>query len=251
MVKKGVWEVKLVQLNMWAGRLDRQISAFLSAEKPDLICLQEAISFERRDAGMFLSVENIQALLDMPYSVLAPVFSFRLMNGVAKFGNAIVSLIPIQKSEVVFTHLEHKDDFDFNEHNANARNFVHAAIKVNGKIINVITHHGYHIKEHKNGDTETLRQMKILSEYIGSLNDGIIVTGDFNLVPQSKSLEQINQKLTNLSATHKLKTTRTHLTHKTEVCDYIFVNDKIKVRSFTASDELISDHKALILEFDA
>jgi endonuclease/exonuclease/phosphatase (EEP) superfamily protein YafD len=113
-----------------------------------------------------------------------------------------------------------------------------------------LTHHGYHIPDHKNGDEETLRQMKQLGEYIDSLDGPIILTGDFNLAPHSESLEQINARLINLCTQHRLKTTRTHLTHKTEVCDYIFVNNKVSVKSFQASDEIVSDHKALILEFD-
>jgi endonuclease/exonuclease/phosphatase (EEP) superfamily protein YafD len=56
--------------------------------------------------------------------------------------------------------------------------------------------------------------------------------------------------LTNLPAQFGLQTTRTELTTKTEVCDYIFVNDSVTVNSFGAIDKLASDHKALILEFD-
>jgi endonuclease/exonuclease/phosphatase family metal-dependent hydrolase len=248
--QKGIRPVKLIQLNVWGGRLQNQIANFLKEERPDIVCLQEAISFNQEDAAVFLTIENIQKNSGLDYAVVAPVFSFNLMNGVAKFGNCILSRFPIQKSEIVFTHLEHKENFDFNEHNSNVRNFIHTDIKIKGRIYNFLTHHGYHIPDHKNGDEETLHQMKQLDEYLDQIKGPIVLTGDFNLAPHSKSLEQINKKLTNLSIKHHLKTTRTPLTHKTEVCDYIFVNDEVKIKDFYASDEIVSDHKALILEFD-
>ena len=37
---------------------------------------------------------------------------------------------------------------------------------------------------------------------------------------------------------------------KTEVCDYIFVNEKIAVNSISMSNIIASDHNALILDFD-
>jgi endonuclease/exonuclease/phosphatase family metal-dependent hydrolase len=242
--------LKLIQLNIWGGRLQHQLADFLIDEQPDFICLQEAISFNQEDAAVFLTIENIQKNNNLKYTAIAPVFSFVLIKCVARFSNCIISSFPIRKSETIFTHLEHQENFDFNEHNSNVRNFIHAVIDVNGQTYNLLTHHGYHIPDHKNGDAETLRQMKQLGEYIGQLNGPVILTGDFNLAPHSESLEVINSRLTNLSLAHHLKTTRTSLTHKTEVCDYVFVNDDIKVNKFYASDKIVSDHKALVLEFE-
>lgn len=76
------------------------------------------------------------------------------------------------------------------------------------------------------------------------------MTGDFNLEPHSESLELINNMLTNLPIKYGLKTTRTELTHKTEVCDYIFVNDQVKVESFKALEDIASDHMALVTVFE-
>jgi endonuclease/exonuclease/phosphatase family metal-dependent hydrolase len=241
--------MKLIQLNVWAGRLEKQIAGFLRDEQPDIVCLQEAISYPQKDSGFFLSIENMQQLSGLSYSAIAPVFTFRFQGSSAKFGNCILSRFPIQKSEVVFTYLEHVNDFDFNTHSPNVRNFIHSVVKTPEGACNVLTHHGYHIDAHKNGDTETLRQMKILADYTKSLSGPVILSGDFNLAPHSESLESLNDHLTNLSISHRLKSTRTPLTHKTEVCDYIFVNKSVNVNHFTASDELVSDHKALMLEF--
>lgn len=241
---------KLIQLNMWGGRLEGVLRDFFSKQSPDILCLQEAVSYQKGDAGFMLPVERIQEICSLPYMVFGPVFSFNLMQATASFGNCILSKYPIQKSEILFTNLEHKENFDFNEHDGNVRNFVHASIEIAGKTYELVTHHGYHIPDHKNGTKETIEQMRQLAEYVKQLEGPTILTGDFNLAPSSESLKELNNILTNLPVSHKLKTTRTPLTHKTEVCDYIFINDGIGVHKFSTSDEMISDHKALILEFE-
>lgn len=241
--------MKLVQLNIWGGRLERQVEGFFAAEQADIICLQEAISFESEDSGFFATVENIQRTTKLTNSCVAPVFTFDYQNHDARFGNCILSRYPIKKSEIIFTNLEHKEKFQFGRDSTNVRNFIHVVIEKDGEEFNVLTHHGFHVPDHKNGTPETLRQMQQLADYITGLSGPVILTGDFNLAPQSESLELLNHQLRNLSTEHRLKTTRNSLTHKTEVCDYIFVNDAVKVVNFSASEAVISDHKALLLDF--
>ncbi|MDB5186452.1 MAG: hypothetical protein JWL85_975 [Candidatus Saccharibacteria bacterium] len=240
---------KLLQLNMWGGRLEKQIADFVKREQPDILCLQEAISYDQEDTAMFLSIENLQKFVGIEHAAIAPVFSFKLMNSTARFGNVILSRYPILKSEVIFTRLGHQDDFDFNEHDYNIRNFIHAVVSIDGQPVNIITHHGHHVHAHKNGDEETMRQVGLLVDYVKALEGPVIVTGDFNLHPKSESLDLLNKQLENLSITHKLKTTRNNLTHKKEVCDYIFVNDAVQVKKFSMPEEVVSDHQALMLEF--
>ncbi|MDB5161065.1 MAG: hypothetical protein JWO96_445 [Candidatus Saccharibacteria bacterium] len=242
--------MRLVQLNMWwGGKLDKSIQTFLEEVNPDIICLQEAVSSKLTDAGLFLSIEQLQKL-GFPHKEFAPAFTFNLMRGAVSFGNAILSRLPIEESFSFYTNLGHIEDFDFNIHDYNVRNLLHCAYKINGSKINILTHHGHHVHEHKDGNQETLRQMEQIKEYIDGLPGAVILTGDFNLAPHSKSLDKLNKSLINLSVESGLKTTRTMFSLKDEVCDYIFVNDSVKVDKFYASEEIVSDHKALVLEFD-
>ena len=242
--------MKLIQLNAWGGRLENQLKDFLHSERADILCLQEAISFDG-GAGMFMTIEDIARISGLDNLAIGPKFSFNYMDGTAIFSNCILAGYPIKKSEVIFTGLSHIENFTFNKYpHVDSRNFVHAILEIDHKLVNIVTHHGHHIPEHKNGNEQTMKQMAMLGEYIDKLSGPVILTGDFNLAPHSESLEQINQRLNNLAIEHRLKTTRTSLTHKTEVCDYIFVNDKVKVNSFHASSEIVSDHRALILDFE-
>ena len=66
--------------------------------------------------------------------------------------------------------------------------------------------------------------------------------------PRSESLELIKDVLVNACLTNNVLTTRTSLTPKTEVCDYMFTSRNIEVSSFAVLVEVISDHATLIME---
>ena len=248
----GVWKLKLVQLNAWwGGKIDGRLADFLKEEDADVLCLQEASSYDKAtETGMLLPVEKIKQIAGFKHIAFAPMHRMNFMSGKITFGNAILSKVPLSEEHVIYTNLQYKDDFDFEKDDFNVRNLLHCQIKVDREIVHILTHHGHHIPHHKNGNKETMRQMQEISDYISTLNGPIILTGDFNLAPRSKSIGIIEKKLTNLSTLNKLKTTRNILTNKSEVCDYIFVNGAVKVSKFVASDAVVSDHMALIMEFD-
>ncbi len=241
--------MRLIQLNAWGGRLESQLLEFITNQNPDLICFQEIISISGGNGGFFTTLEKIQRNIKYE-AFMSPVFTFNFMRRQASFGNAILSNTTFKKSVVVFTNLKHKNNFDFDGDDYNVRNLQHVVIEHGNKKLNILNHHGHHIPEHKNGDAETMRQMKQIGEYIDTLEGPIILCGDFNLSPKSESLEQINTRLVNLPVEFRLKTTRTELTHKKEICDYVFVSKEVQVKDFSDSGQVVSDHKALILEFD-
>ncbi len=241
--------MRLVQLNAWGGRLEHQLVDLLSAEAANLVCLQEIISTEGNGA-LAIPLEKLQAKLGLVHSFMSPVFSFNLMNKKASFGNATLSEFPFKVQETIFTNLEYQADFDFDSYDYNIRNLQHVQVNVGGKKLTILNHHGHHIRQHKNGDAQTMRQMNQIASYLDTLDGPVILTGDFNLAPDSKSLGILNAKLRNLSVEYKLLTTRNSMTSKAEVCDYIFVSDGVSVKNFRASDVIASDHQALILDFE-
>ena len=82
-------DMKLLQLNVWSGRLEKQIQNLIVQEKPDVICLQEAVSIKGgSNGGWFLTVDEIKQLYGMNLAY-SPVISFSFMRRKAEFGNAI------------------------------------------------------------------------------------------------------------------------------------------------------------------
>ena len=243
--------MKLIQLNVWGGRIEYTLNEFLRREQPDILCLQEAIDLERGRGALFSSVSEMAALIGAEYHYMSPTFSFNYMHRKAHFGNCIISKLPIQRQETFFTGKEYVADFDWTKHRQDIRNLQYAQILLPGNIpLNLLNHHGHHNYTHKDGDDETIRQCNMIADKIRPLHGKTILTGDFNLVPNSESLQPINKLLRNLTLEAELSTTRTVLTHKTEACDYIFVSPEVTVVSFIASDIIVSDHQALILEFN-
>lgn len=242
--------MKLLQLNVWDGRLELPLSQLLKTEQPDIICLQESINFPRQTGGFLLPVEEMLNLLPGSEAFTSPTMSFSLFNDTANRGNTIISKLPFTDQQTIFTNLSFKPNFEEARDDFNIRNLQHATFDVKGQTLHVLNHHGFFVPNTKNGNEITWRQCQIIADYLDELDGPIILAGDFNLVPHSRSLKLINSRLHNLSLSHNLKTTFSDLSPKSDVCDYIFVSDNVKVKTFRASNELVSDHKALIMEFE-
>lgn len=187
-------------------------------------------------------------LLD--HQFFSPLNSVKFDSRNISFGNVIYSSLPFTKRENIFTHGSYKADFDFDVDDYNIRAQQHASVKVNGKQLHILNHHGHHIDAHKLGDDETMRQTAMIIDYIKQLDGAVILCGDLNLAPESESIKQFDSILQNLSVTQSLETTRSLLTYKKEVCDYIFVNEKVEVKDFSMDQTIISDHNTLILDFE-
>ncbi len=238
--------MKILQLNIWAGRLNRQIIELVQREKPDVVCFQEVVRLPGKESVFISTLDELQDDLQFPYVFFAPLFSFGYMNRKAEFGNCIMSNLPIENEYVEFTNLEYTENLDFTEiEDYNVRNFQHAVIDG----VNIVNHHGHHLRDHKKGNEHTMRQCNRIAEYISNLEGKSVLCGDFNLEPTSESIEQINKVLVNHVKERQIMSTRTPLTHKTESCDYIFTSPNIEVRDFQVLDDIASDHKALMVEF--
>ncbi len=112
--------------------------------------------------------------------------------------------------------------------------------------------HGIWNKD-KLGDFRTIAQSEFILSKIKQ-NVPCIVTGDFNLLPNTKSIKMIDEKMTNLIKVYGIKSTRPTFDDGLDkgnlVCDYIFVNNKVKVKDFKVIDTNVSDHLPLILDFE-
>lgn len=240
--------MKILQLNIWGGKLGKQILEILEHEKPDVVCFQEAIMFPAEGDLFFTTLEKFKNTCGFEHSFFSPVFGFSYMNHKTDFGNAILSHIPFLKTETIFTRKAYIDNQDLLDGDFNIRNLQHVSVDNNEKTLHILNHHGHHLHQHKIGDEETMRQCGIIADYIKTLEGDVVLTGDFNLAPESESLGKLNVILTNQCMENKITTTRTVLTHKTEVCDYIFTSKSLETKNFKVLPDIASDHAALVIE---
>jgi endonuclease/exonuclease/phosphatase family metal-dependent hydrolase len=242
--------MKLMTLNAWQGRLERVLPKYLEEQNVDFACMQEAVAYEGMTGGLFTSFAKLGASLSLDHQYFSRLYAVRYCNDKLSFGNVVYSKLPFLQTKNTFTRGTYKDNFVFGVDDYNIRAFQHVALDVHGKKLHILNHYGYHIEAHKLGDEETMRQISIMIAYIKQLDGAVILCGDFNLAPESESIKQFDTILHNLSVAYLLKTTLSVLTYKEEVCDYIFVNDKVDVKDFFMDQAIISDHNALILNFN-
>ena len=242
--------MRLLQLNAWTLRLSTNIVDMIDRESPDIVALQEVPESDI-ETGLFLTLSQFMERVRFHHRFFSPVYGFRFMTSSIEFGNAVISNLALRDEATVFTNLEYKPNFSLEEDDYNARNFQHVVTEdENGAKFHLINHHGYHVPQHKKGDEFTLKACRQIADYARTLDGPVIISGDFNLEPGSESLAVFEGTFRNLSTEYGLTTTRNNLTHKSEVCDYIFVNDGVVVKDFYASEVIASDHQGLVLDFE-
>jgi endonuclease/exonuclease/phosphatase family metal-dependent hydrolase len=251
--------LKIIQLNIWGGKFGQQIIDFLQTEQPDFVCMQEVNDLKGRAGYKFFStLDEIREGASFTDAFMSAAYSQRYMERELEYGNAILSTLPFTTKQTVFTRGSYRKNFDVTRDDGNIRNLQVATVTLGDAAkLHILNHHGHHIMGTKAGDDETLRQMQVIAATIdaittspATIDDPLILCGDFNLAPDSSSLALLNSQLTNLSIVHGLRRTYNQFSSVHEVCDYIFINEHVKPLHFQMSEALISDHKALILEFD-
>lgn len=243
--------MKILQLNIWGGKLDKNLIDLLRREEADVLCLQEVVHLPGSHSVFFADLEEIQQSAGYDYVHFTPSYECNFMHRTMSWGNAVLSRQPFVETKKLYTYLEKVENFDrtiHTDYNA-GRVLQHVVIKTEKTPLHVLNHHGYHINSHKNGDNETIRQCGMIADYVKKLEGLVVLCGDFNLVGNCQSIEQINSVLINHVNKNNVTSTRTPLTHKSEACDFIFTSPEIEVQNFQVLDDIASDHKALVVEF--
>lgn len=94
---------------------------------------------------------------------------------------------------------------------------------------------------------QTERIMKLFNQKEGKK----ILCGDFNMKLDIKAMQMIEKDLVSLIRKHNIKSTRTSYYLKPEqYSDYIFISSNIFVKKFEVSRDEVSDHSALLLDFN-
>lgn len=258
--------MKLLNMNVCI-KLDniKDIIELISKDEYDIITLQEVMrKIEDSAFDRYNKSNLIKSNLDYNYSFFGPLWIAnhheknnvisKDFGGLVEQGNEILSKYPIIQSENIFYYKNYSDFTDVTKFRQedHPRAFENIILNVNSKKLQIINVHGIWNKD-KTGDERTIKQSEIILSYVR--NDiPCIITGDFNLLPNTKSIQKINQKMTNLIEKYNIHSTRPTFDDGLDkgniVCDYIFVNDKVKINSFKVIESNVSDHFPLVLDFD-
>lgn len=258
--------MKLLNINVGIA-IDNssEIVELIKKDNYDILTFQEVTrKIESTTYDIYDSSNVIKNNLSYKYSFFGPLWiaSYHQKNnvitkdfgGLAEQGNEVVSNYPIIKARNIFYYNDYSSYVDTSNFRKDdhGRAFEEIILEANDRQLQVINIHGIWTED-KLGNERTINQInKILS--VVRYDIPSIVAGDFNLLPNSKSIDIISEKMINLIAQYNIKTTRPifydGLDKGNLVCDYIFVNDKVKVNDFKVFNCEISDHFPLVLDFE-
>ena len=252
--------MKLLNLNIYM-KIDNneKIIQYINENSFDIVTFQESMrALDDSVFPMYNSSNIIKNNILYKNSFFGPLYVSdkfikngivtRDFGGFVEQGNELITNYKIVSATNHFIHNDYglfinTDNFRVNDH---GRAFTDVLLDLDGELLQIINIHGIW-NENKLGDLRTINQINSL---LLKVRDDIpsIVVGDFNLLPNSLSISIVNRRMKNLIEEYNIKNTR----YGTEnmICDYVFVNNKIKVNDFRVVDSDISDHLPIILDFD-
>lgn len=246
--------IKIMQLNIWQGRLLRQVVELISREKPDILCLQEVYSSQLNipQFDFFNSFEQIQVALPNYKGFLSPNFEFKnILGRTVGYGNAIFSRFDFIDQTNIFTSGQFISYENIADYRSNQLGLQRVKIKIDGeKSLTVFNHHGYWDRD-PHGNSNSLLAMQAVANEIKKQTGPIILAGDLNLIPGSPALAPLNEQLKGLTETYNLPTTLSGFGKVSGVaCDHIFISSDVNVVRFESINAEVSDHLPLIMEFN-
>ncbi len=242
--------MKFIQLNAWEGNVRFSLVRYLKKERADIVNLQEVTEgFENR-MSYFSLYGMLKRELKYRYSFYSPLARGTFEGRRVSQGDLILSLYPIERTKTFCTrNLKMPLDFSANDFGGLLQ---HARINVKGTIINDLNYHGTFVWGTKMGNRLMELDSKRILAYMNGLdkNEKTILSGDFNLAPNSKALRIISQHYPDLISRYGIRTTRNELCVPKEPVDNILVNRQVKVRSLKVPLLYVSDHLPLVMRFD-
>ncbi|OGC57110.1 hypothetical protein A3H26_02620 [candidate division WWE3 bacterium RIFCSPLOWO2_12_FULL_36_10] len=257
-----IHEVKIISLNTFGGKLKNELYGFLEDQRDqiDIFCFQEIFDSNSTilesngiRTHLFKEISNIlnnyQGFYNPQLSGYdqAGEVNFDLTFGLSTFiKNGIKT---IDKGEV-FVHLEKGvGKINFDGYTDIPRNMQYATIAIGNQKLTIFNLHGLWTKDKEDNNLRIKQSNKVRS-FMKKFDGEKILCGDFNLNPNTKSLNILDRGMKNLIKEFKITSTRSSLYKKDQkFADYMIISNGIKVVDFKVMDNLVSDHLSLYLEF--
>lgn len=245
--------MKLITLNAWGGRVHKPLLNFLKKhEEIDIFCLQEVYRNAKGKEVIYTDAmldiyEDIKKVLPDYDGYYRP--HLQDYYGLALF---IKKNIPFIEEGEYFVYKQKgyipNDNVGFH-----AKNVQYVKIPLNQKIITLLNFHGLWNGKGKTDTEERIKQSKNIIDFAKKLKNDFIICGDFNLLPNTKSLKLIEQELglRNLISEYSITSTRTSYYKKEhKFADYVLLTPGIVVKDFKVLPDEVSDHNPVYFEFE-
>src|SRR3989344_4344218 len=251
--------LKFIQVNIYKGKYMENLLDFLKDENPDFITMQEVTT-----KGFNLCSDKEANLFELIKSELKMNGAF---NGDLKlagsrdsfFGNAVFSKYKIIKSNVIVLKtfrpvtIDELDGVSGEIREQIPRHLLDAEVDCFGKIMHILSWHGAWTAPP--ADTaETLRQAKLVANYLACLDKPFILGGDLNNIMGSKTLGFIENIANNLmrgsDAVQTTHPTVHRIARRGYFIDYIFCSSQFRTKAIRVPQVLVSDHLPVVGELE-
>lgn len=215
------------------GRIDlERIAALIKQEKADIVSLQEVdrgvLRTQRRDLPAELS----------KLTGMNVYFDGNLKYQGGDYGNAVLTRFPILQS--TNTHYKMLEP---NEH----RGVIQLVLDVNGRKLLLMN---THLDFHPNGMAERLLHVQTMKELIDSYKLPVIVCGDFNSTPDSKTHSAMKQYLRDTwEVVGKGRGNSFSSDHPSKRIDYLWISSELQPVQAWLPKTTASDHLPVVAEF--
>ena len=241
--------MQLINLNIWGGHVRKPLLDFIECYKDvNIFCLQEVYC----KASSKISTDNLNVSLDI-YSEIQEILQthhgiFRpTVNGIYGIAMFVKKSIKILEEGEIIIH--HNSSYS-GTGPTHSRNLQWILCCHNDKLFYIINMHGLWNGKGKTDTQERLDQSQKISDFLQTIYHPTVLCGDFNLRPDTKSIQMLEKSLNNLVKQYKIDSTRTNLYSKIEkFADYIFTSSDIVVENFEVLNYDVSDHAPLLLNF--
>ncbi|MCX6785549.1 MAG: endonuclease/exonuclease/phosphatase family protein [Candidatus Komeilibacteria bacterium] len=256
--------MKLITLNIWGGSVYKPLLRFIKdkSKSIDIFCFQEVFSTtsKKKKSGQIRAdiFQALQKSLPNHIGYFAPSIkgcdmdgsvNFNLSFGLAIF---IKKNIKVNKIGEIFVHKHRNAPVNFLGNMA--RNLLYVVVENMGQEYLIANMHGLWNHGPKTDTSDRIKQSqkarKLLDKFFGKK----LICGDFNLLPNTRSVAILDKGMVNLVKKYKVKSTRNrlyrHFKDHPLFADYIIVSPEIKVKDFKVLKNLVSDHSALFTEFN-
>ncbi len=241
--------LKLMTLNIWGGHVESALLDFIENYKGvDIFCLQEVyknanVQISTEDRSLSLNIySKIQGILKNHNGYFSPV-----VDGVYGLATFIKKDIEVMKYGQVKIH----DNPNYiGKGPTHSRIMQHHDLKYSSMEFSVLNVHGLWNGQGKTDSPERMIQSNKIKDFISKIDKPLILCGDFNLAPDTKSLKIVQEGMIDLVANNNILSTRTGLySGKEKHADYVFCSSGIKILDFLLLPDIVSDHCPLLIEF--
>lgn len=241
--------LKLVTLNVWGGRVREPILEYFSKNKDvDIFCLQEVYHnapSKISDEDCYLNLNffgEVSEILNNHTPYFRPV-----VNNIYGIGVLIKNTVTVTDEGQIVIY-ENKDYEGVGPRHSRIAQWVKCTH--DGSDYVIVNVHGLWNGKGKKDSEDRIIQSKKIKEFVDACRAPVIICGDFNLEPNTDSLEILSSGMNDLIKENNITSTRTSFYEKdVRYADYIFTSDNVTVNKFDVIEDEVSDHNALELEF--